>query len=224
MTPVRSLCLAATLLAVAILLTCPPPVEAGQQSAAADTCSVSPGAATRRLTGLVADAQGARVPRATVTLECPPFRQQTQATLGGRAFSIRLPAGTFRLRVESAGFDPFRGIVVVSPDRDAEIEVTLTVASLADAVTVHAPAVVATRATGGTKTDTPLLETPQSVSVVTRALMDERGVTTLNEALGYTAGVRPEAFGATFGIWPTRPTCRARPVVTTAPAARPTRR
>ncbi len=48
---------------------------------------------------------------------------------------------------------------------------------------------VARRATGGTKTDTPLLETPQSVSVVTRSQMDAQGATTLVESLRYTPGI-----------------------------------
>ncbi|MFT3731728.1 MAG: TonB-dependent siderophore receptor [Hyphomicrobium sp.] len=40
-----------------------------------------------------------------------------------------------------------------------------------------------------TKTDTPLLETPQSVSVVTRAQMDQQGAQTVAQALNYTAGI-----------------------------------
>ncbi|MBX3694513.1 MAG: TonB-dependent siderophore receptor [Steroidobacteraceae bacterium] len=46
-----------------------------------------------------------------------------------------------------------------------------------------------------TKTDTPLIETPQSVSVVTREELDARGVTNLNEAVRYNAGVLAEATG-----------------------------
>jgi iron complex outermembrane recepter protein len=40
-----------------------------------------------------------------------------------------------------------------------------------------------------TKNDTPLLETPQSVSVVTREQMDQQGVQSLPQALFYTSGV-----------------------------------
>lgn len=54
---------------------------------------------------------------------------------------------------------------------------------------------VATESTVGTKINTPLLATPQSVSVVTRSEMDERGVQNLNDAVSYTAGVRPESSG-----------------------------
>jgi iron complex outermembrane receptor protein len=48
---------------------------------------------------------------------------------------------------------------------------------------------VALRSTGGTKTDTPLLETPQSISVVTRGQMEAQGATTLVESLRYTPGI-----------------------------------
>lgn len=50
-----------------------------------------------------------------------------------------------------------------------------------------------TRGTSGSKTDTPLLETPQSVSVVTREEMAARGVATIKDAVGYSAGVTPSA-------------------------------
>ncbi|MGQ9368212.1 TonB-dependent siderophore receptor [Azospirillum sp. ST 5-10] len=42
----------------------------------------------------------------------------------------------------------------------------------------------------GTKTDTPLLEIPQSVSVVTAKELERRGADDLNDALAYTPGVR----------------------------------
>ena len=47
----------------------------------------------------------------------------------------------------------------------------------------------------GTKTDTPLIEIPQSISVINRDQLDARGVATFNEALRYTPGIQPEPFG-----------------------------
>jgi iron complex outermembrane recepter protein len=47
----------------------------------------------------------------------------------------------------------------------------------------------------GTKTDTPLIETPQSVSVISRENLDARGVETIVEALQYAAGVSPQTGG-----------------------------
>ncbi|MCQ4158978.1 TonB-dependent siderophore receptor [Roseomonas sp. GC11] len=51
---------------------------------------------------------------------------------------------------------------------------------------------VAPLTTTGTKTDTPLIEAPQSLGVVTRDQMDDQGATTVSQALRYTAGVQGE--------------------------------
>jgi iron complex outermembrane receptor protein len=48
---------------------------------------------------------------------------------------------------------------------------------------------VATRSATSTKTDTPLIETPQSISVVTRDQMEAQGAQTIQSALRYTSGV-----------------------------------
>ena len=56
-----------------------------------------------------------------------------------------------------------------------------------------------TQAASGTKTSTPLIETPQSISVIDSQELDLRVVGNLNEALHYTAGVGPDTRGATAG-------------------------
>ncbi|WP_372394722.1 TonB-dependent siderophore receptor [Azospirillum sp. HJ39] len=48
---------------------------------------------------------------------------------------------------------------------------------------------VATRSAGATKTDTPLVETPQSISVVGAEELEARNVQTLEDAVKYTPGV-----------------------------------
>lgn len=47
----------------------------------------------------------------------------------------------------------------------------------------------------GTKTDTPIAEIPQAVSVVTQDQIEDQEPRTLNEALGYTASANPNNFG-----------------------------
>lgn len=54
---------------------------------------------------------------------------------------------------------------------------------------------VARRSTTATKTDTPLLETPQAISVVTREQMDNLGAQNLSSALRYSAGVSAGFYG-----------------------------
>lgn len=53
----------------------------------------------------------------------------------------------------------------------------------------------AKRAATATKTDTPLSETPQAVTVVTRDQIIDQGATNLQDALNYAAGVRSDAYG-----------------------------
>ncbi|WP_256856506.1 TonB-dependent siderophore receptor [Variovorax sp. KK3] len=53
----------------------------------------------------------------------------------------------------------------------------------------------AKNAATATKTDTPLAETPQAVTVITRDQIVDQGATNLQDALNYAAGVRSDAYG-----------------------------
>lgn len=53
----------------------------------------------------------------------------------------------------------------------------------------------AKRAASATKTDTLLSETPQSVTVIPRDQIVDQGATNVQDALGYAAGVRSDAYG-----------------------------
>ncbi len=54
----------------------------------------------------------------------------------------------------------------------------------------------ARRSRTGSKTDTPIIETPQSVSVVTADRIEAIGATTVRDALGYTPGINISPYGA----------------------------
>lgn len=54
---------------------------------------------------------------------------------------------------------------------------------------------VATRSATGSKTDTPILEVPQTINVVTADQIRAQGAQSVSEALRYTAGVRTELYG-----------------------------
>ncbi|MGN6117140.1 MAG: TonB-dependent siderophore receptor [Nitrobacter sp.] len=60
----------------------------------------------------------------------------------------------------------------------------------------HVDGYLATRSASATKTDTPILETPQSISIVTQDQIAAQGVQSVNDALRYTPGVSLESFGA----------------------------
>lgn len=62
-----------------------------------------------------------------------------------------------------------------------------------DTVQVTAP--IATESGSATKTDTPLREIPQSISVITDRQMRDRGIHGVEEAVWYTAGAQGGQFG-----------------------------
>ncbi|MDR6642386.1 iron complex outermembrane receptor protein [Luteibacter sp. 1214] len=68
-----------------------------------------------------------------------------------------------------------------------------------DAVDVHGVRVdegyARQDASGATKTDTPIIETPQAISVISNTQMIDQGVLTVQDALRYSAGVRSDAYG-----------------------------
>src|SRR3546814_18837474 len=55
---------------------------------------------------------------------------------------------------------------------------------------------MAQRSVTATKTDTPIVETPQSISVVTANQIRDTASNTLDQALTYSAGVRTSIYGA----------------------------
>lgn len=188
-----------------LLLTTAAHAQTTDSSPASCAVTADQAAAPRTLSGSVSDTQGARVSGATVTARCGPFVQRTQTTADG-LFTLRLPpsspasgtadsAAGYTLRVERPGFDIAEQHVAITPQRDTELQVTLAVARLTDAVTVRGTS-APTNSVTATKTDTPLLETPQAVTVISRQLIIEQGATTVQGALNYAAGVRSEAFGA----------------------------
>lgn len=88
-----------------------------------------------------------------------------------------------------------------TPSADAKAVTTL------DAVTVQGNrdenAYVAKENTAGSKADTPLIETPQTVSVITREQLDQQNVQSLSQALAYTAGISTNGTGTdTRYDWP----------------------
>jgi len=72
---------------------------------------------------------------------------------------------------------------------------TLTVNAPGERADGQVEGYVAQRSATATRTDTPLLETPRAVTVVTRAQMDDQAVHTVEQSLRYSAGVLTEVAG-----------------------------
>lgn len=80
------------------------------------------------------------------------------------------------------------GAAAVSADSDSTDPKKVTNLSGVQ-VSTQAVGYVATRSTTGSKTDSPIIDNPQSISIVTRQQMDDQGAQTVDQALRYTTGV-----------------------------------
>ncbi|WP_420548045.1 TonB-dependent siderophore receptor [Curvivirga sp.] len=79
---------------------------------------------------------------------------------------------------------------------DASVTITTPVMVQAESDdTLIQDGYVALVSTIGTKKDTPLVEVPQNISVVTEGQMDERAPRTINEAMAYVPGVNNSSYG-----------------------------
>lgn len=114
-------------------------------------------------------------------------------SLAGHALLLcllgNLPSANAQTSGEDAGTKP-------SADRPpTELPIVTVTGAREQTGTGEASGYVASSAVTATKTDTPLIETPQAVSVVTRDQMEAQGAQTIPEALRYTASVLPEIRG-----------------------------
>ncbi|GGI19444.1 TonB-dependent siderophore receptor [Oxalicibacterium faecigallinarum] len=105
-------------------------------------------------------------------------------------FSLR-PMAT-AVRVTLVGFTLLPFAAAAQQDNQATDDVLPAINVSSEAIV---PGFVTQKATSSTKSDKPLFETPQSITVLTRELLDSRQATTLNEALQTTAGVSSGGFG-----------------------------
>jgi iron complex outermembrane receptor protein len=106
--------------------------------------------------------------------------------LSGSGLQARAQSGNAWTLVPASSFEG--GTTTLAP---------VTVSGMSDSALAPTVGYVAKASASATKTDTPLIETPQSVSVVTREQITEQGAQTLNQVLRYTAGVATETRGAT---------------------------
>ncbi len=153
-------------------------------------------AARARVSGIVRDPSGALIDSAIVRFSCGTALSEAHTASDGR-FGVELPAGRYQVTASASGFETltqsdFR-VVGQSPQT---LNLDLSLGRSTSIVSVVAPGgYVADSSTAATKTGTPLIEIPQSVSVITLDQMDQRNVQALNEALSYTAGVGVQTYG-----------------------------
>lgn len=161
----------------------------------AETCRVDAAQPQVRLTGKVTDQAGAPLPGASLSLACGAFHR-TARTVGDGTYSFSAPAGTYQVEIEAPGFLPWAETVVLKSAVGGERSFKLATGHYSSIVTVTATGgYVAASSTTSTKTEAPLIEVPQSVSVITVDQMTARNVQTVNEAIQYTGSVGVDTYG-----------------------------
>ena len=111
------------------------------------------------------------------------IKRMTRFLLNGTALAALLIPALSQAQAQDSSTPAILGPVTVEGSRAA------------DTATSPVKGYVPARSATGSKTDTPLEEIPQSVSVIGREEMDDRGAQKVDEALRYTPGVFSQPFG-----------------------------
>lgn len=141
------------------------------------------------ISGVVLDGSGAVIPGAAVTLRAAGQRAVEMVTdrAGTFVFS-RVAAGTARLSVTMQGFSPAT-VKIGGEDKAANLRIVLQPLPLSTEVTVRPDTASAPRILSATRTDTPLRDVPQAVSILTRDLLAAQGAQSLADVVRYVPGV-----------------------------------
>src|SRR5690606_6410612 len=109
-----------------------------------------------------------------------------------------VPAGTRTIIARLMGYEPARREVQLRGGETLVLDIELSRQAVAlSGITVvgQQGGYVATRSNTATKMDLPLIETPQSITVVTSDQIRDQASPNLQEVLRYTPGVRHELYG-----------------------------
>jgi len=146
------------------------------------------------LSGNVEDSTGGAIVGAQVTLldAAGNVKARTATNSEGHFSLPELLPGKYVLQAERKSFSTSRKEVLVSSTTTAEtpLLIRMRVASVQQTVNVTASGAYAfPDAAGATKTDTPIMETPVSVQVIPRQVLEDQQIIRLTDALQNVSGV-----------------------------------
>jgi len=139
--------------------------------------------------GEVVDPMQVPIAGAEVTIAGAAAPTAVRTGADGR-FEVQLAPGTYSVVIVAPGFAPTTTTIVLRRDDTASARIILPVAGLREDVTVRAtlgyrvPVI-----TSATKTPTPLRDVPQSVTVVSDALIKDQLMSSVADVMRYVPGV-----------------------------------
>lgn len=135
--------------------------------------------------GVVVDGTGGSLPGAAVTVRARRFERRVQSD-GRGSFRIEgVPAGPTSVSVSLDRFRP--ETIDVAASRPA-LRVVLVPSGVSERVEVSAGA-VAGRTITATKTDTPLRDVPQSITVIDKGQIEEQSIRSVQDLVRYVPGI-----------------------------------
>lgn len=149
------------------------------------------------ISGTVVDVSGAAIAGATVTITQLGTGRQTAVTTDGSGNYIfqSLTSAHYKIRVIARGFQAFQeSDLILKPNESLSVGARLKVGAATETVEVNtttSDSYAALDSSSATRSDTPLIEVPQSVEAITRKLLTEQDVHTLAGALVNVSGVVP---------------------------------
>ena len=154
-------------------------------------CSVGSTPATS-VTLHIVDAAGAAVPGAAVEAHCGSSVHNGITSEDGH-IALSLRPGSYQVTARAPGFATVTQVVSTT---DGAVTLTLPIAASNDVINVSADTgFVPYESNAGSKTNSLLIEVPQSISIVNQREMEARQVITMNEALRYTPGIQADEYG-----------------------------
>jgi catecholate siderophore receptor len=141
----------------------------------------------RSITGSVADADGRPVLGARVVLHAgAAAARETRTDERGRFSFADVAAGSASIKVTAENLMP---VMLPVDEAVPEVRVVLEPAAIAEEITVLGLPPVPTRSSTATRTDTPLRDVPQSVTVINREVMAQQSMTSVADVVRYVPGV-----------------------------------
>lgn len=140
--------------------------------------------------GTISDPNGAAISGANITLRRGAEVFTTTTGAEGKFVFNNLSSGNYSLAVNANGFTVITREISTADSND--LKIALEIANPTETVVVQAEvdSYLADTSTTGTKLDIPQRDLPQAISVVPRAILDDRILVRLTDAGDNVAGVR----------------------------------
>jgi catecholate siderophore receptor len=157
----------------------------------AAVCHAQANVGTSSLRGKIFDPNHAAIRSANITVQSARFKTSVASDENGE-FSVVLPADEYTLDVTAAGFAEASRQINLRSGKSESLEIVLSPAGANATVTITATDALGYRAeaiSSATKTLTPLRDTPQSITVVTKERLTDQSMNGIAEVVNYVPGI-----------------------------------